>query len=170
MHPTLAFLLLCSLFITAHAASAAAASAFDGADSPLKRERWSAAMKPINRIVGLAMPWFFVITIGISFLLEHLYNKAANRKAMKDQLYAQKKAQAELNQIFNDPAYKAQTDAQATSDKTGRDVLYSMIENSQVVPNDTSIVSNRTQLYEYEDLSSQLAGTKQKDYNTTASS
>jgi len=62
---------------------------------------------------------------------------------------------------MNSPGYKEQGDAKKTSDQTGRSIIYSMLENSDVISGTGN--GNVTALYTYEDESQKEKGIVQND-------
>lgn len=129
---------------------------FDASSSPLLRERAGARISSITGPLGALMPIAFVVLIGVGFYINHLNKKARNRVAEEQQKQDEAKAQAQWTQLMNSPGYKEQADARKTSQQTGRGVMYSLLENSDMISSNGN--GNVTALYTYEDESQKEKG------------
>jgi len=139
---------------------------FDASTSPLFRERAGARISSITGPLSALMPIAFVVLIGVGFYITHLNTKARNRVAAERQKQDEAEAQAHWKQLMNSPGYKEQNEAKKTSDKTGRSIMYSMLENSDVISSNGN--GNVTALYTYEDESQKEKGIVQNDVSAAA--
>lgn len=126
------------LMALAYALPSTQVAPFDKSSSPLLRDRLSVKIDSISGVLNLAMPIMFVVMIAVSFVLDAENKDASDRVANEEQEQYEAQAQASWKQTLNSPGYKEQIEAENRSAVTGRNVLYSTLELSDVISNTPS--------------------------------